>query len=460
MPVLTRWALDTALGACAAWQRTKPGVGVAVNLSSTDVQSADLPGVVAAMLERHGLPASLLALELTETTLMTDVNSALEVLGALSSMGVSIAIDDFGTGFCSLAYLRRLPVDLIKIDHCFVSEMLDHQTDSAIVSMVVALARTLGLRTVAEGVQDGPTAVRARDVRRGSAARNRHRHADDRRRLHVVGSGGVRPAFVSGPPVRSAGIGPRTGRCRPHPASSYRAVRQLLHAESDEEVVGALMDAVRDLGGSVVPAQAAPAHALPVDISFGIGDPLLPVTGERDGPRVLLTELPHLLDDARTALERIHRADPPDATTTDPLTGLVNRQVTLRHLRRMGYRDAVAMIDLDHLDRIIDSFGQDASDDVLRSFARTLRSVTRAADTVGRIGDEEFVWLLPDTRPETAHEALQHLRTLWTPIRSHAATFSAGVAAVGERGPVAALLQADEALDAAKRSGRDRVRVS
>lgn len=160
MPSLTEWALNTALTECRLWQRAKPGVGVAVNLSSSDLQSAAFPSLLADMLAEHNFPASLLCLEMTETTLMTDIDTTLDVLSRLSTTEVGFAIDDFGTGYSSLSYLRRLPVGIVKIDNSFVTKMLDDIEDTAIVAMVVALARTLGLSTVAEGVEDEGTGAR------------------------------------------------------------------------------------------------------------------------------------------------------------------------------------------------------------------------------------------------------------------------------------------------------------
>jgi PAS domain S-box-containing protein/diguanylate cyclase (GGDEF)-like protein len=158
MPALTAWALDSALAACSRWQRDKPGVGVAVNLSASDLQNPPTAALVAAALTRHHLPSSLLEVELTETTLMTDLTTALEMLNDLASLGVGLGIDDFGTGYSSLAYLQRLPMMTLKIDRSFVTDMLADEGNAAIVTMIIQLAHAFGMTTVAEGVEDLPTA--------------------------------------------------------------------------------------------------------------------------------------------------------------------------------------------------------------------------------------------------------------------------------------------------------------
>ncbi|MCU1675991.1 MAG: hypothetical protein JWM93_749 [Frankiales bacterium] len=157
MPTLTSWAIDTAVRACVSWQADKPGVGVAVNLSASDLQDPAIAETVTTVLARHGLAAHLLELELTETTLMTDLGAAHAMLGALSRLGVGLGIDDFGTGYSSLAYLQRLPMMTLKIDRSFVTTMLSDAGNAAIVTMVLQLARTLGMGTVAEGVEDAAT---------------------------------------------------------------------------------------------------------------------------------------------------------------------------------------------------------------------------------------------------------------------------------------------------------------
>jgi EAL domain-containing protein (putative c-di-GMP-specific phosphodiesterase class I) len=154
---LTRWVLAAGIGQCAAWQRQGLSTGLAVNLSARNLHDPELPETIADLLHQHGLPAASLKLELTESSIMADPDAALAVLQRLRSTGVRIAIDDFGTGYSSLAYLRRLPVDEIKIDKSFVLNMATNENDAVIVRSAIELAHALGLQVVAEGVEDAET---------------------------------------------------------------------------------------------------------------------------------------------------------------------------------------------------------------------------------------------------------------------------------------------------------------
>jgi EAL domain-containing protein (putative c-di-GMP-specific phosphodiesterase class I) len=154
---LTELVLGQAVAACAAWQRAYPGVGVAVNVSVRSLDDVSLVLLVDRLLRRHGLPARLLTLEITESHIMSDPEAALETLQELRERGVRLSIDDFGTGYSSLSYLRRLPVDEVKIDRSFVHRMATEPGDAAIVRSIIELARTMGLVVVAEGVEDDQT---------------------------------------------------------------------------------------------------------------------------------------------------------------------------------------------------------------------------------------------------------------------------------------------------------------
>ncbi|MFM4807194.1 putative bifunctional diguanylate cyclase/phosphodiesterase [Aeromonas hydrophila] len=143
------WVLSTALAQMAHWQREwRVNVPVSVNLSGFQLSSA-LPELVAQQLKEFGVVASLLTLELTETVLMLDMKGCIEILDALSAQGIKIAIDDFGTGYSSLAYLNRLPIDTIKLDRSFVVGL-----NLPVIRATVAMATSLGLGIMAEGVED------------------------------------------------------------------------------------------------------------------------------------------------------------------------------------------------------------------------------------------------------------------------------------------------------------------
>jgi EAL domain-containing protein (putative c-di-GMP-specific phosphodiesterase class I) len=154
---LTDLVLSRAIAACAGWQRTSPGVGVSVNISARSLGDETLVEVVDRLLPRHGLPAELLTLEITESSIMADPLSTIGLLHQLQHRGVRISVDDFGTGYSSLSYLRRLPVTEVKIDKSFVQRMNDHGDDRVIVHSIADLAKNLGLSVVAEGVEDEQT---------------------------------------------------------------------------------------------------------------------------------------------------------------------------------------------------------------------------------------------------------------------------------------------------------------
>jgi diguanylate cyclase (GGDEF)-like protein len=154
---LTHYVLDAALHQCRTWQQTGHDLSVAINVSARSLLDLAFPDQVAGLLARWQVPARLLVVEITESTIMADPTHALEVLGRLDAMGVQVSIDDFGTGYSSLAHLKNLPVHELKIDRSFVSQMASSSRDAVIVRSTIDLGRNLGLRVVAEGVEDEAT---------------------------------------------------------------------------------------------------------------------------------------------------------------------------------------------------------------------------------------------------------------------------------------------------------------
>jgi diguanylate cyclase len=156
MPLTLR-TLELAIGQARVWSDVGTPVQVAVNLSPRCLLEVTFPTMVHDLLRRHGLPAELLRLELTETTIMADPARALGVLSQLKALGISLSIDDFGTGYSSMSYLKRLPVDELKIDRSFVMEMLADRDDAILVRSSIDLGHNLGMSVVAEGVEDEDT---------------------------------------------------------------------------------------------------------------------------------------------------------------------------------------------------------------------------------------------------------------------------------------------------------------
>ncbi|HEY0837728.1 MAG TPA: EAL domain-containing protein [Azospirillum sp.] len=148
------WTLYAAARALAGWMKQGLPVGtVSVNLSPRQFQDARLVGFVRSVIESSGVPPERIELELTEGAMIGDIEKAVTILNGLKDIGVKLSIDDFGTGYSSLAYLKRFPIDTLKIDRSFVRDIVKSATDPAIVSTIVNLADSLGFATIAEGVE-------------------------------------------------------------------------------------------------------------------------------------------------------------------------------------------------------------------------------------------------------------------------------------------------------------------
>ena len=151
---LTSFVLEEAITQCGRWRQVGLHLGIAVNLSARSLLDNELPEEIELLLRSTMVPPKSLTLELTESTMMADPVRTAQVLERLHRLGVQLSIDDYGTGYSSLSYLRRLPVDEMKIDKSFVMSMGDDDNDDVIVRSTVDLGHNLGLRVVAEGVED------------------------------------------------------------------------------------------------------------------------------------------------------------------------------------------------------------------------------------------------------------------------------------------------------------------
>jgi EAL domain-containing protein (putative c-di-GMP-specific phosphodiesterase class I) len=151
---LGAWVLRTACAQNRAWQDAGlPPMRMAVNLSARQFQRRDLLDTVAGVLSETGLPPQYLQLEITEGAAMQDVDLTLAILRELREAGVQISIDDFGTGHSSLSYLKRFPIDVVKIDQSFVQDLTVDPNDAAIASTIIVMAHALNLKVIAEGVE-------------------------------------------------------------------------------------------------------------------------------------------------------------------------------------------------------------------------------------------------------------------------------------------------------------------
>ena len=155
---IAEWVLETACAKAAAWEREGHSLRIGVNLSPSQFQSGDLAASVARALAKTGLNPTSLELEFTEDILLHDEQRALNTFTKIQELGVRIVFDDFGTGFASLSYLKKFPLDGLKIDRSFVLGLLGNPDDAAIVSSTIGLSKQLGLSVIAEGIENRATA--------------------------------------------------------------------------------------------------------------------------------------------------------------------------------------------------------------------------------------------------------------------------------------------------------------
>lgn len=236
------------------------------------------------------------------------------------------------------------------------------------------------------------------------------------------------------------------------------ATRQLFWVETPAEAADVVRRLITVLGGQTVPARVSTSDALPVDVSFGEKEPLLPTAPALSLARLMLERhLPSFMLDAQRALELADKTVrlTQDASV-DALTGLANRRMLNRLLGRLHLNDTLIMVDLDHFKAVNDTLGHSEGDRVLTVLGRTITGALRARDHAGRYGGEEFLIILGgDGASEPEPDSfLLRLRLDWEAARPHPITFSAGVAPVAPD-PQGALAAADRALYRAKASGRD-----
>jgi diguanylate cyclase (GGDEF)-like protein/PAS domain S-box-containing protein len=151
---MTWWVVETAVAQLAEWQTRGLRYSIAVNISTRNIADDKFPQRLQAILERYGVPGKRLEIEITESALMSDPDNARRVLQQVSALGVPLSIDDYGTGYSSLAYLKSLPLNTLKIDRAFIQHMLQNEQDRIIVASTVQLAHNLGLRVTAEGIEE------------------------------------------------------------------------------------------------------------------------------------------------------------------------------------------------------------------------------------------------------------------------------------------------------------------
>jgi len=161
---ISDFVLSEACAQLAAWRQAGIDVGLAINVSGREFADGSLVDRVARHLRAHDIPPSVLTLEVTETEIMADLTQATLILDQLAALGIRIGIDDYGTGYSSLAYLHRLPVQELKIDRSFVTNLPNEMSNRIIVRSSIAMAHSLGLSVVAEGAEDEVTCAMLADA--------------------------------------------------------------------------------------------------------------------------------------------------------------------------------------------------------------------------------------------------------------------------------------------------------
>lgn len=475
--------LDKACRQVAEWRRSGADIGLSVNVSARQLSDPGLAERFAEIIRASGFDPDRLWLELTETALVEELDTASRVLWNLAELGVGVSIDDFGTGWASLTYLQSFPVRTLKIDSSFVAGMERPGNDIAIIRSILSLAAELGLFVVAEGIETGEqqrllgtmgcTAgqgyffarpMPASEVPVERARRIVHAVAGDAaggpprtRRARSVGGFAASSLALSAPPEHARtqeGLVPIE---RMESDAVAGLLRGLLRVASAPAAVELLQDTILRLGGRMVPAATARDDALPIDVALGEGSPVLVEVEPFSVTRMQLERLlPRLVEDARHAVDLLRRTERlQDETLRDGLTGLGNRRILDRVLPR-ATTGSVVLLDLDHFKLVNDEHGHAAGDEILRAFGSALGAQVRAQDTTCRIGGEEFAIVLADVDVAAAVALVERLRDAWSADSPRSVTFSAGVAAITPDGATAALLAADRAMYRAKDQGRNR----
>ena len=220
---VTRYVLIECITQLAAWRAQGRATPVAVNLSAHDVTTSAVVDLIEQLLEEHGVPADLLEVEITETALVADPSRVVPVLERLSALGIRVAIDDFGIGSTSISQLRDLPVDELKIDRLFVSDLGSggREGSDVLVQAMVDLAHSFDLQVVAEGVEDEATA----DDPAAASASTRRRASCTRRPCPPTTCRWSAPCRARAADAAAAPVRRRRRRRRPAPVRHARPPR-------------------------------------------------------------------------------------------------------------------------------------------------------------------------------------------------------------------------------------------
>jgi PAS domain S-box-containing protein/diguanylate cyclase (GGDEF)-like protein len=323
---------------------------------------------------------------------------------------------------------RYLPVDHRRSLQRAMVELLHATNAVEATDIIVAHLLRTGAGLV-DGQDDAP--AHATVLLDPDLAPVRVTHADETVRPTLAGQADILTTYARHA-LSTIELRPAPHEQGPGGAVVLWATRELLAANTVEELVGVVLRAVHALGGAVLPARLEDEEALPLDLTLGQGEPLVPVAEFGSSAHMLLQRhLPSLVADAREAADRLRAADRPGG---DAITGLATREELQRLLARLHDDDVIVAVDLHGFrDPALD--GGD-NEEVVRRFATCLREQVRAGDKAARVGEDEFALLLRGAGRAGALEALQRLRLRWGQVRTHpAVSFTAGIAVVSEHDP-------------------------
>ena len=491
--------------ACAQFMHWQATLGrdaprkLSVNLSRRQLADVGLIDMVRSVLEDTAMPATLLQLEVTESLAAQD-DAVQAQLHALKALGLGLALDDFGTGYSSLACLHLLPVDVVKIDRSFVQRVDASEHHRVLIEATVRVAQSLGLATVAEGVET--TAQAAALAALGCDAGQGYWYArplpPDDATAWLLAQGQRAVVVPTGLPAASqllaqvqavlldslqhsalalglldpqdrlawANRSFRDNLCQGlGDMPTWEAIFRHAHATGrglkieTDDIDAWLHDVRRRF-------RQTPSRVFESDLSDGRW---MRVTEETSGSGWLLIAMGDVTRLKVTELDlRSARDAAVHASVTDPLTALPNRRFIFAHLDALleraggcGQEVTVCTIDLDYFKSINDSYGHASGDRVLVAFSHALAEAIRGGDCAGRIGGEEFLLVLNGTDSGGAKRMLQRLRSsvhalpALLPKGARRLDFSSGVATARPGDSAEALYQrADAALYCAKAQGR------
>ncbi len=472
------WVLRAACAQHAALLATRPHdapLSLSVNVSPSVVHADGFAATVREALAVSGIASEVFTIELTESDLL-DPNPALV---ELAELGIGIAVDDFGVGYSSLRNLSRLPVSAVKVDQSFVAGLGVRPEDEGIVAGVLSIARTLGLRAVAEGVETTAQLAALRALG--------YDYAQGFLIAHAMSSEDLVPWLAGYDRESVCGIGPSTGALATpiqrapwarsegvalgaafvpldddRDALEIWTLRALLRVENTEEAVGVLISLVHSLGGRTIPARLEHEWAFGPPIQLGDGEPMRVVAAPGTTARQRIeAALPVAIEDALATVAGIARFQGSgQQALADPLTGLRSPYEFARRLARVHEGDSIVVIDVDRLGQVNGEGGTDRGDGILRSLSRRVREQARSVDVCARTDDDEFSILLPRTSTAGAMAALARLRGVWRECRPEPVGFTSGIAAVTLHGGDDAMERARDALGHAKAAGRNRDSVA